>query len=109
MELLPKVSWWAILSAFVLCAICLLFLAGCGGIRSGEVLDHHFYPAHDKQDFIVIGDIMMPQTNHIPDRWYVTIGRKCEEGYYCKNQIQVTKECYDRLKKGDWADFNQKD
>jgi hypothetical protein len=93
----------AILMAFVLIAF-----VGCGpAIRDGAVVSHRFSPAHDEEELQTVGEISYWETVHYPDRWYVTIGKTCEDGKYRTSEFLVTKETHDRLKEGDWANFDK--
>ncbi len=82
--------------------MCLL-LSGCGPVvKSGNVVDKAFSPAHDDTNWVQIGDTGYWDTDHYPDRWFVTIKAKCEDDKYHTTQYQVDKSTYDRLKIGDW-------
>lgn len=96
----------------VLCKIAMLvlmccLLVGCGEyIKEGELLEKNFVPAHDEDEQVDYGDgIVMNETEHIPDRWYVTIGKKCEDGNYRTREAEVDQDVYNRYKKGDWVNF----
>lgn len=42
------------------------------------------------------------QTDHIPDCWYVTIGKKCEDGKFRTRTLSVSQSTYKRVQKGEW-------
>ena len=64
---------------------------------SGIVTAKEWVPAHDDMWFLtmIVGDqtYMIPQTDHIPDRWWIKVaGRK----------LRVSKEEFQRIQIGDF-------
>ncbi len=89
---------------FLAVLICLLLL-GCSEIKNGNIKSKWLNPAHVEQTLINIDGSFYPIDVAFPDRWYVKIGKDCEDGEYRENTIQVPKSTYDSLKEGEW--FNK--
>jgi hypothetical protein len=86
-----------------LCLSCLI--AGCGPtIKSGAVLDKQFVPAHTETNLRYDAALQTTVTDidDVPDRWYLTIGKKCEDGEYRTRTVAVPQDQFDRTKNGDW-------
>lgn len=82
---------------------------GCGpSIQSGEVLATSFEPEHQveyENPDIKIDDITIPggtYTVTVPDKWFVTIEKVDEDGVKKQRRIEITKQEYETLKRGDW-------
>jgi hypothetical protein len=100
------IRWVVLMLAF---GILIAALSGCGQrITSGEVTYKEFVPEHeievDDPD-ITVGDITIPGGSHmetVPDSWFITIEKDCEDGEHRSRVIRVEKGLHDSLKEGDW-------
>lgn len=105
---------WIVIS-FLLGVLC---VSSCGcspPITNGAIVSKEFVPEHqievDDPD-ITIGDITIPGGSHmetVPDRWYVTFGKECEDGEYRERTMRVDQETYDQFDQGDWINFDETD
>ena len=98
---------WALI--MVSLGLILACISGCGQrITSGEVTSREFIPEHEEEvddPDIRIGDITIPGGSHmetVPDVWWITIEKDCEDGERRSRNIKVTQGLYDSLKEGDW-------
>ena len=90
---------------------CLLLLTGCGpSITSGDVCDKQFEPAHDVTSLAMSpdGESFTTETDHIPDRWWVSFRRADEKnGGWIVRTVRVTKETHDTTNIGDFFDTGE--
>lgn len=90
----------------------LLLIAGCGPfITEGTVVNKNYYPAHDEEDTMEVGDITIPITNHIPDRWTITFEKLVDDntGKRARRTIFVTEKIHDKFNVGDYIFFDRKE
>lgn len=90
---------------FVIMAATVLLLAGCSSITSGDVCEKDFVPAHDEIAFVPDGTFegnFTTDTDHIPDRWYITF-RKADEknGGWRTRKVQVEEDTFKNTQLGD--------
>lgn len=94
-------------SVYLIVAIITCFcMNSCVKIKAGEVINKRFDPAHDEHELVQYGDIWVNETYHVPNRWFITIGKKCEDNKYRTNEVQVSEEIYNETKIGQWMNFN---
>lgn len=100
------IRWVLLTLAFAIMIAC---ISGCGQrITNGEVTSRQFFPEHEEEvddPDISIGDITIPGGTHmetVPDAWWITIAKDCEDGERRSRNIKVTEGLYDSLKMGDW-------
>lgn len=102
---------WMVLVSMFLLGMILASTCGCTQITSGEIQSKEFVPEHeievDDPD-ITVGEITIPGGSHmetVPDRWYITIGKKCEDDKWRTRTFQVEQSTYNQYGEGDWVDF----
>ena len=91
---------------YICCAalLCLMF-AGCASqINEGEIISKQFVPAHEESTmrYDVLQETFVYETEHIPDRWYVTIEKKCEDGKVRQRKLMVSQGTYNSVTRGEW-------
>ena len=95
-------AWMCLALALGMVCACMV---GCGPpLISGDITKKTFIAEHEVDDpDITIGDITIPGgTSIVPDAWYITFGKECEDGKYRRRQVKVTERYYDSVKVGDW-------
>jgi len=95
-----------VLCKFAAILLCVLIIGCSSVIKSGNIISKRFSPAHDENQLVQYGEIWVNETTHVPDRWFVTIGLKCEDNKYRTREIKVTKKVHDYWNIGDWANFD---
>ena len=95
------------LSLFVLS---LSLFGGCGQINEGWISTKEFVPAHEEESPVVIGDIdgvpiWGTETIQVPDKWFVTIRRKGEDGSWKWRTVEVAEDTYNSYQIDEWIEF----
>lgn len=100
-----------LLTALLIIA-CVLF-AGCERIKSGEVYNKEFVPAHTESysytQIIYVNDqcIRIPQTRteFVPDKYRIYIRKENDKGKFETAMYEVGRERYEQIKIGDEITF----
>jgi len=83
----------------------LVLLVGCSPIiQKGHISGKNYIEAHTDSIDVTVGEISVPITTYVPDKWFVTFKNKTEAGEVSRT-IQVSKEEYDRYQTGDWIEL----
>jgi hypothetical protein len=81
---------------------------GCGpALTSGEVISKSFVPEHEEEEGdMQIGDVWIPGgTYTVPDKWYVTFGKKDESDKWRSRTIEISEDSYNNYENGDWIEL----
>lgn len=82
-----------------------LFLAvGCAQIKNGEITNKWFVPAHDITlvRFNPVTEMAETYTERVPDRWFILIQKKDEDGTLRERTVSVHPTTYDAVQIGQW-------
>ena len=103
-----------IIALFAVLLAAVWVLTSCNQIKSGEVYDKNFVPAHDETyveyEYIHTGNdtIRMPvmHKRYCPDRYFIYIRKETDNGEYDKACHEVGKDRYDSIEIGDEVSFD---
>lgn len=95
---------------FASLVVALLLVAGCSGIRRGEVFNRSYFPPYNQYTLMCFSynqngtcAMLMPIITPIPESWEICVQR-VEDGKLRKNCFPVTQATYDSVRIGDYFD-----
>jgi len=94
------------LGVVLLVIVLAALLFSCYTMESGTVVGKEFVPAHTNEWLYWYplpkgGGFYIPMTDHIPDKWYITLEDTDEEYKKHSQTIEVSQEKYKRINVGD--------
>ena len=101
-----------IVSCLATCILLTLFCVGCETVTKGVIVDKQYCPAYTTIEYETIGKTIVPQEEHHPEHWTITIrgyletddddSREEYEPYY--ETYQVSETIYNHYEIGDEFD-----
>jgi hypothetical protein len=70
-------------------------------VHSGIVIDKTYTPAHTTTTMLLVGKIMVPQTQYYPESWSVTISGRNEDGERDERTMSVPGPAWDTVEIGE--------
>ncbi len=92
----------------LLAVACLFLASGCmKSISDGAVLSKEHVPAHYESTmrYDHFLKIWVSDQEYVPDRWYITIGKFCDDDQYRTRKVGVRQDTYNQAKVGEYINL----